>query len=182
MGAKVRWLKDAWWVVTHHDGRRSVRRLGTTKADRKAAEEVAAKINGALALGTYAPAADRPFLCDAELRAWHEAYSPTMKASTVVLTSGHIENHLVPFFGETDLRDLTEEKLLAFIKTKLDDGLAAKPSSTRSPSCGGSTRFSFEGVTSPGTPRRISVNSCDGLGPPPRLRCPRRTPGRGKRC
>jgi integrase len=55
MSAKVKWRQGAWWVVTHYSGKRTVRRVGSTKAKRAEAEAIARKINGALALGTFTP-------------------------------------------------------------------------------------------------------------------------------
>ena len=52
MAAKVRRLRDAWWVVTHYEGKRKKKRVGTTKRHKREAEEIAKKINAALALGT----------------------------------------------------------------------------------------------------------------------------------
>ena len=55
MAAKVRWMQNAWWVVTHHQGRRRKKRVGAAKADKRQADEIAKKINAALALGAYEP-------------------------------------------------------------------------------------------------------------------------------
>ena len=40
-----------------------------------------------------------------------------------LLSQGHIDNHLVPFFGDRDLRDLRESDILEFIQAKHADGL-----------------------------------------------------------
>ena len=55
MAAKVKWERGAWWVFTHYEGKRKKRRVGPTKAHQRDAEEIARKINAALALGTFAP-------------------------------------------------------------------------------------------------------------------------------
>ena len=39
---------------------------------------------------------------------------------------GLIENHLAPFFGSKDLREIRETDLLSFARTKLEAGLAPK--------------------------------------------------------
>ena len=44
MASKVNWWRKAWWVVTHHQGRRTVKRIGPTKADKKQAEAIKKKI------------------------------------------------------------------------------------------------------------------------------------------
>jgi hypothetical protein len=65
MAAKVRWMRDAWWVVTHHQGQRKKKRVGPTKADKRLAEEIVRKVNAALTLGTYSADGDAsPLPCD----------------------------------------------------------------------------------------------------------------------
>lgn len=117
MASKVRFDRGAWWVFTHHRGTRKKKRVGPTKADKRQAEKIAEKINAAIALGTFstAPEAEtRALPCDAELRRWHATYAPTMKATYAKLTLGLIDNHLVPYFGSIDLRDIRESDLLGF--------------------------------------------------------------------
>ena len=41
MAAKVRWYRDAWWVRTHANGRRTDRRVGPTTAHKTRAEKLA---------------------------------------------------------------------------------------------------------------------------------------------
>ena len=129
MAAKVVWYRNAWWVRTRWDGsKKKDRRIGTTKAHKRQAEEIAKRVNGALALGTFGRETEsqKPLACDSELRQWHTTYSATMKPSYEILTSGLIKNHLVPFFGSRDLRQIREADLLAFVREKLDAGLAPK--------------------------------------------------------
>lgn len=128
MAAKVKWDRGAWWVITHYHGKRKKRRVGPTKSDKREADEIARKVNAALTLGAF-PKEDEepmPVPCNQALRRWHSAYSPTLKPATVDLTEGIIENHLVPYFGSRDLRGIRESDLLAFIRRKLDEGLAPK--------------------------------------------------------
>ena len=40
MAAKVKWDRDAWWVVTHFEGKRRKRRVGPAKAHKREAEEI----------------------------------------------------------------------------------------------------------------------------------------------
>src|SRR5215470_1979946 len=115
MAAKVQWMREAWWVVTHYEGKRKKRRVGTTAAHKREAEEMARKINAALALGTFAPDREREkaLPCADELRRWHQTYAPTLKPATEEESARIIRNHLAPFFGAKDLRALREEDLLA---------------------------------------------------------------------
>ncbi len=55
MSAKVRSIRGAWWVVTHHQSKRTKRRIGTTKADQRKAQKIADEINARLAVGTFRP-------------------------------------------------------------------------------------------------------------------------------
>jgi integrase len=132
MAAKVVWYREAWWVRTRWTAgakaNKKDRRVGTTKADKRLAEEIAKKINAALALGTFQPDSERekPLPCDVELRRWHTTYAPTFKPSFEAESDRTIRNHLVPFFGSRDLREIREEDLLRFIGAKLDDGLAPR--------------------------------------------------------
>ena len=129
MSAKVVWYREGWWVRTHDRGKKHDRRVGPTKADKRAAERIAERINAAIALGQYDPkpkpeASTLP--CDAALRRWHSTYAPTFKPTTEASSLGVIEHHLAPFFGSTDLGELREDDLLRFISAKLEEGLAPK--------------------------------------------------------
>ena len=127
MASKVVWYREAWWVRTRWAGsKKKDRRIGATKAHKRQAEEIAKKINAALALGQFGVKGERekPLPCDAELRRWHTTYSPTMKRSYRLSTLGLIENHLAAYFRAKDFRDLREADLLGFVSRKLDEGLA----------------------------------------------------------
>ena len=126
MAAKVKWDRGAWWVFTHYQGKRKKKRVGPTKVHKREAEQIARKINGALALGHFQPdrESEKPLPCDAELRRWHTTYSPTFKFTFENESKRVIENHLVPAFGSLDLRKIREEHVLGYIREKLDVGLA----------------------------------------------------------
>jgi hypothetical protein len=126
MAAKVQWYRKAWWVMTHAHGKRWRKRVGPTKTDRRDAEDIARKINAALALGTFTSSTtrERPLPFDAHLREWHRTYAPTFKYSYEVTSLALIENHLAPFFGSKCLREIREEDLLRYIREKLDAGLS----------------------------------------------------------
>lgn len=126
MAAKVRWRDDAWWVATHHRGRRKMQRVGPTKADRRKAEKLADRINAALALGHYEPdkPSAEPLPFDGYVRGWLTTYAPTFKPSYEQTARVQIERHLVPFFGSKDLTSITEDDLLGYIARKLDQKLS----------------------------------------------------------
>lgn len=126
MAAKVVWYRDAWWIRVHHKGRKKDKRVGPTKADKRQAKEIANKVNAAIALGQYGTSTSQEISlpCDAELSRWLTSYAPTMKPSYEESVRGLIRNHLVPYFGNKELRDIREADLLSFTRTKLDAGLA----------------------------------------------------------
>ena len=125
MSAKVRKLSGYWTVVTHHDGRRSKRRIGRSAADKRTAEKVAAEINARIALGYLPqPPKDEPMPCDEELARWLRTYAPTFKRSTEIEADRIIRAHLSPHFGARDVRQIREADLLEYVQAKLAVGLA----------------------------------------------------------
>ncbi len=98
MAAKVKFDRGAWWVFTHFQGKRKKKRVGPTKQNKREAEQIAKKINAALALGTFTAGAEepKPLPCDAELQRWHTTYAPTFKPSFEVESARIIKNHLNP--------------------------------------------------------------------------------------
>ena len=123
MGAKVYKRKDgSWWVRTHHRGKKSEKRFGLAKKDKAQAEKVAEKINAMIALGTYAPdritTNPKPIPLDQFLWDWHALYHETFKPRYRETSEGLIRNHLEPFFGAIDVRDLRESHLLEFANAK----------------------------------------------------------------
>ena len=124
MAAKVKWERGAWWVFTHYEGKRKKRRVGTTAAHKREAKEMARKINGSLALGTFAPDRERaqPLPFGPHLRDWHRRYSVTFKPRYQETSRIVVDQHLLPFFGAMDLREIGEAELLDYIRLKLDHG------------------------------------------------------------
>jgi integrase len=129
MASKVVWYREAWWIRTRWGGnKKKDRRIGTTKADKRQAEQIAKQINAALAVGTFEAdgKSKKPMPCDAELRRWHQIYGSTMQPTSEISARGLIENHLAPHFQARDLRDIREADLLEFAKAKVDSGLSPK--------------------------------------------------------
>jgi integrase len=116
-------------VLAHHDGKRKKRRVGSAKSDRRLAAQIAEKINAALLLGQFSMQPEtgpEPLRFDKQLHNWHAKYSPSLKPSYQILTLGHIDNHLVPHFGDRDMREIDEDDLLEFIRVKLNDKMSSK--------------------------------------------------------
>ena len=126
MASKVVWYREAWWVRTRWGGnKKKDRRIGTTKADKRQAEQIAKKINAALAIGVFQPENEsEPIPFGPHLRKWHRLYSVTFKPRYQETSLGLLDTHLIPFFGDRDLRSISEVDLLEYISVKLDAGLA----------------------------------------------------------
>ena len=126
MAAKVKRQNGAWWLVVHHDGKKRRKRFGPTNADKRSAASVAQKINAQIALGdftTIQPPKEQHPVGDL-LADWISLQSPTFKKSYEITARGLIRNHLRPHFGELDIRELTRDHILAFIRDKTEQGLA----------------------------------------------------------
>src|SRR5215471_13942935 len=122
VGAKVRWIRGGWYVVTHAEGRRVMTAVGPDRAeaDRIAAEanlQLAAKRRGGLGLDP-----GRPMPVREAARAWLELYGPTLALSTRATARSAIECHLVPRLASVDLRGVTEEVVVRLAGEILDLG------------------------------------------------------------
>ena len=125
MASKVVWYRDAWWVRTRWGGnKKKDRRIGTTKANKREATAIAKQINKALALGAFEldKKADKPIPFDTHIRDWHRRYSVTFKPRYQETSLSILDNHLIPFFGNRDLRSIKEADLLDYIGAKIEDG------------------------------------------------------------
>lgn len=127
--ARVKWWRDAWWVFAqgpgiHNASGRKAKRIGPTDEDRATAEKLAERLRQADApaeRGTLTP------LPTAEaLRDWFDRHKATLKPSTRSTTRSMIEVHLVPYFRDRDLRDITRADLLAFASAKVAQGKSPK--------------------------------------------------------
>ena len=131
MAAKVRRYRDAWWVRTHHAGKRYDRRIGSTKADKRAAEEIARTINAKLALGEFDPQpsaqpdqptfrdiADRWFQTEIQLpieRSLDGAVSP----KTATLHRTHLDKRILPTLGDGKITELGVSEVQALYEACL---------------------------------------------------------------
>ncbi len=130
-------------------GKRHRKRLGPKAADRRAGEDIAKKINAALAVGTFDPIADseqKPIRAASALRAWHRTYSPTFKTSFERTAISVIEKHLAPYSGCKELGEITEQDLLRYSAPSSTQGASPPRSATGSRSCGGCSTSPSEKV------------------------------------
>jgi integrase len=121
MSAKVIKKGGSWWIRTHHAGRKHERHFGPTKADKAKAEKVTATINAKIALGEYDPSRPKrkPIPFGDHLQSWHELYSPTFKPRYRQSAQSLLDNHLIPYFGKMDLREISREDLVRYINHKM---------------------------------------------------------------
>jgi integrase len=127
VAAKVQMIRGKWHVVVHRDGVRRWHRLGPTKADKREADRLAKRINAELTLRPHGAdeMQNRRLPVESVLRAWVQTHGVTMKPGYRAGVQSIIERHLVPHFGQKDVRELRDADLLAYIRAKLDAGLSA---------------------------------------------------------
>ena len=139
MGAKVRKIDGAWVLVVHHEGKRRKRNFGSTGADKRRAEKAAEEINHKLALRQYnVGQEDEPIPFDGYARRWvqREVLLPTQRRSGDHLAPGtarsyelQVRVHLVPFFGDRDLRSIDVPAVQALYDLCIDRGRPRTPRS-----------------------------------------------------
>ena len=125
--ARVKWWRGSWWVLAQGPGIRNAsgrkaRKLGPTEEDRAKAEKVAERLrqsDTSTARGVLAP-----LPTDQVLRDWLESHRATLKKSTRATTHSMVEVHLVPFFGDRDLRDISKDDLVTFATQKMSEGMS----------------------------------------------------------
>lgn len=110
MAVKVKHHKGAWWVFIDHKGKRKAKRIGNSK---KAAEQVAEKIQAKIALGQFEIKDEqqrRPF--DVYFRNWLETYVKAhCKERTYDLYAAAFRLYLLPAFGQKDITAITREEV-----------------------------------------------------------------------
>lgn len=107
MGVKIRKKNDKWWVFINHNGKRKAKCVGDSK---KAAEEVARKLEAKLTLGEFdISEKEEKLITFAEYaRKWLEIYAKLhCKESTWRRYEGVLRNYLTPSFGNKCLNEIT---------------------------------------------------------------------------
>ena len=124
--------------MVHTDGKRTKRRFGPTKADRRRAERAAEEVNHRLALGQYEPLRrePEPIPFDSFAEAWlrTEVLLPTERQAGDHLAPGtarsyasHVRVHLVPHFAAANLRRIDTEQVQAFYDRCIEAGRPRSP-------------------------------------------------------
>ncbi len=127
MGVRVREKDGSWWVFINHQGKRKAKKIG----DRKAALEVARKLEARLALGKLAildeASERRPTFQDHADR-WLETYAKGQcRVSTYTTYGTLLRQYAFPRFGVKALSDVSRGDLKCLIAEMLKRGLRGKP-------------------------------------------------------
>ena len=130
MAAKVRRINGVWWVVVHHQGRRRKKRVGK---DKRLAEQVAKQIQARLVLGEFEidEPEDQPIPFDLFAGQWlrgqvllprQRRLAGAVAYNTARSREQSVRVHLVPFFGDQDIRALRIGDVQRFFDHCLETG------------------------------------------------------------
>ena len=135
MAAKVKFDRGAWWVHTHHLGRRVKRRIGTTQTDKRNAEKIAVQINARIALGdfdlddragekhtTFQELATRWFEIEIELP-MQRNLAGCVAPKTARLHEAHLRLRILPVLSDKPVKKLG----IADVQSLYDHCLKAEP-------------------------------------------------------
>ena len=133
MAVKVKHHKGKYWVFIDHKGKRKAKCIGESK---RAAQQVAEKIQAKISLGQFAIMEEkprRPF--DAYFRNWLDTYVKAhCKERTYEVYETALRIHLLPRFAQKDISEITREEV-----KKLAYELLAR----------GKKRYTVKGVLTP---------------------------------
>jgi len=113
---KVKGKGQPWWVFISHNGKRTSRKIG----DKRAAETVAKQLEAKLALGEFGFDEKKsiPLFKDFA-QGFMETYSPmNHKESTTESYQQVLDRHLLPYFGDMPLNEITRKDIKSFIGEK----------------------------------------------------------------
>jgi len=127
MGVLVRERDEAWWVFINHQGQRKAKRIGVGEAGKKAAKQVAEKIQARLALGESALPATQPGITlSAYASTWLEHIRQVRKHTTHADYTKRLEQWILPALGKLELREITREKVRNLVTEQLGKSLSSK--------------------------------------------------------
>jgi len=114
---KVKGKGQPWWIFISHNGKRTSRQIG----DKAAAEEVASKIRAKLQLGEFGFDEEKKSipLFKNFAQGFMETYSAmNHKESTQETYQQALDRHILPYFGDMPLNEITRKNIKAFIVEK----------------------------------------------------------------
>ena len=123
MGVRVRQRKDrpGWWLIIDHLKKRRKKHF----ADKETALRVAKRVRERLALGDFSIVEDKPRPFRDYYRNWLETYvRNNTKEATYASYELAYRAHLLPFFQDTGVHQITREQVKEFMYTLLNAGLA----------------------------------------------------------
>ncbi len=127
MAVKVKAWKGAWWVFIDHHGQRKAKRIGAGAPGKKAAQQVAHRIQACLVLGQTA--FDHPgagLTLDAFAETFLQRIRQTRKFSTHEGYQQTLTRNIKPMLGKLDLHAVTREKVKALAMAGLERGQSPK--------------------------------------------------------
>src|SRR5215472_10147728 len=127
MGVKVKPWKGAWWVFVNHQGRRKAKRIGHGEVGKRAAKDIAVKVQARLALGEPMAllAADGQVpTVQAYLTDWLKTYADVQcKLSTAIGYRHTMLRHIFPAFGDRRLSEVSRADIKWLIANLIGQGL-----------------------------------------------------------
>ena len=153
MGVQVREKvkgSGVWWVFINHNGQRKAKQVG----DKKAAKEIAAKIQLRLAAGTF-EVEKKPVPTFGELaKEWITTIVPaTVKESTAEDYALILRRHVLPVFKSKPIDSITRRDVRSFLFAKAKALSVAKAKHCKSV-MSGVFRVAVEGEIIPGNPAK----------------------------
>lgn len=110
-----------WWVFINHHGHRKAKKIG----DKKAAKEIAAKLEARIASGDLKIDEKPAPIFNDLAREWITITVPaTCKASTLGDYERILKNHVGPAFNNRQVDQITRLEVKDFLLSKIRDGLA----------------------------------------------------------
>jgi len=125
MGVRVREKSKGsgvWWIFVHDRGQRTSRKVGA----KKAAQEVAKKIEARLTLGESLPERKPPApKLEEHFQSRFKPYMRlTLKRSTCITFESNFKVHLLPQLGRFHLDQIDRQKMEGFISKLVKGGMA----------------------------------------------------------
>ncbi len=130
MGVLIRQRNDAWWIFINYQGQRKAKRIGIGEAGKKAAKQVAQKIQARLALGEAAlPPTQQVTTLESYASKWLAHIEQVRKHTTHEDYKKRLDQWILPALGALELRDITRERVRSFATEQL--GRKPKPLSSK---------------------------------------------------
>ncbi len=126
MAVKVKQHKGAWWVFINHHGKRKAKRIGTSK---RAAEQVAEKIQAKIALGQFEmiEEKEKPPTLTEYAEQWLQTYATVYcKPGTLNRYTRDYRLHVAPTLGHKLLPTITRQDIKQLIADKRQSQLSWK--------------------------------------------------------